>query len=112
MTKRPAWQTEPVTVVPGDVRMSPEAMRMIKKATGRTITELTKESDDEADGFQVMTFGELYRRALEAGHMPDAGALWELAGQVEIQFASEDMLADPLGDGSSQTSPPSVTSGG
>lgn len=102
---------DPVTITPNKpLRLSAEAMRALKKATGQQISDLAN-GDDEADRLQVLAFAELHRRAALAGHMPDAGALWEAAGLVEIDFQNAEPL-DPLDGGSSTISPPSAASGG
>jgi hypothetical protein len=95
-------------------RVSAEAMRALTKATGRTMSSLLQEEDDEADRFQAIAFLELHRRAAKAGHLPDAGELWERAGLVDIEVAgpAAPVAADPLGAGSSPTSPPSAGTGG
>lgn len=109
MTK-PQWATDPVMIEAGTVRMSADAMRGLKKATGRSMTELLQDEDDEANRLQVMAYGELHRRAGRLGHIPDAAALWEYAGAVELEFVVETEI-DPLGGGSSTISPPSAISG-
>ena len=86
-----------------------EAMRSLKKATGRSMTELLQDEEDEGNRIQVMAFAELHRRAARAGHLPDADELWTLAGTVEVEFTAP--TVDPLDDGSSPTSPPSAGTG-
>jgi len=108
MTERD-YLTEPVQIQPGAMRLSADAMRSLRKATGRAMTELLQDDEDEANRFQVMAFAHLWRRANQMGHMPDPATLWEAAGAVEVEFIVEDI--DPLKDGSSTTSPPSATSG-
>jgi hypothetical protein len=106
---------EPVRVDTGNIafRASPDAMRALRKATGRTMSELLQEEDDEADRMQALAFLELHRRGARLGHLPDAGELWERAGLVEIEIeAPEGEYADPLGAESSTTSPPSAGTGG
>jgi len=104
----------PVKLAAGGVALqtSADAMRALIKATGRTVTDLLQ-GDDEADQMQAFAFLELHRRYARAGHLPDAAALWTMAGALEIDLtAAAPMLAtDPLGDASSKTSPPSVISG-
>lgn len=85
-------------------RFSAEALRALKKATGRTMTELFSEGSDEVDRFQTLAFFELWRRLARLGHLPDAGELWERAGVVEVDFEVE--RRDPLQDGRSITLPP------
>jgi hypothetical protein len=101
----------PITLEPGGMRLSAEAMRGLKKATGRSMTELLNDDDDEANRIQVMAFAELHRRAARLGHLPDAGALWERAGLVDIDFVVPEAEVDPLGGGSSTTSPLSAATG-
>lgn len=110
-TRPPAWQTDPVVVKQGHTpRVSADCMRALHKATGQTMSDLLQ-GDDDASRLQATAFMELYRRAAAAGHMPDAGTLWELAGAVELDFEVAGPI-DPLGDGSSTTSPRSVDTGG
>lgn len=101
---------DPVEVVAGaSIRMSPDAMRALKKATGRSMGELLQDDDDEAGRFQVMNFAELHRRYARAGHLPDAAELWEHAGQVEMSFVPERL--DPTSGEPSKTSPSSADIG-
>ena len=100
-------QDEPVEVGPDHpMRLSAEALRALKKATGRSLTDLTSDDDDIETRFQVTAFAELYRREVRRGHMPEASVLWERAGRVELDFVATDR-ADPLGAASSTTPPPS-----
>jgi len=111
MTSRD-YLDEPVEVgadVP--LRLSAEGLRALHKATGRSLTELVSDDDDQATRFQTAAFAELHRRAARAGHLPDAGELWERAGLVELEFVRAERL-DPLDGGSSTTSPPSAATGG
>jgi hypothetical protein len=104
----------PITLAAGGLALqtSADAMRALIKATGRTVTELLQ-GDDEADQMQAVAFLELHRRYARAGHLPDAGDLWDLAGAVEIDLtAAAPMIAtDPLDAASSRISPPSATTG-
>lgn len=93
------------------LRLSAEGLRALKKATGRTLSDLLNDEDDESARFQVLAFAELHRRAARLGHLPDAGDLWEHAGLVELDFVSPERL-DPLDARSSTTSPPSAATGG
>jgi hypothetical protein len=103
----------PVRIVAGaGVRMSADAMRALGKATGRNLSELLTDDEDEVAKFQVMAFAELHRRELRLGHMPDAGTLWERAGAVELELTLEDPAADPTGGESSTGSPRSAGTGG
>ena len=88
------------------MRLSAEALRALKKATGRSLTDLTSDDDDIETRFQVTAFAELYRREVRRGHMPEPSVLWERAGRVELDFVATDR-ADPLGAASSTTPPPS-----
>jgi hypothetical protein len=107
-TKRP---DEPVVIADtANPRFSADALRALNKATGRTMTELFADEADEVDRFQTLAFFELYRRLSHLGHLPDAAELWDRAGAVEVEFAKE-APRDPLLDGSSTTSPPSVDIG-
>jgi hypothetical protein len=107
MTKR---HDEPVELAPGaTLRISADAIRALRKATGRAVSELTADETDEAMSLQVQAFAELHRRYAIAGHLPDAAELWERAGAVELEFTAP---ADPLADDSSATSPPSAGTGG
>jgi len=81
------------------LRLSAEALRALKKATGRNLTDLVGDDDDEISRFQVLAFAELYRREATRGHMPDADSLWERAGRVELDFVVADRL-DPTAGGS------------
>jgi hemerythrin-like domain-containing protein len=94
MTDEPA-----VRVDATGMRMQPNAMRQLSKATGRSFEQLLN-SDESADKFQAMAFIELKRRH------PDweAAALWELAGEVEVELGTEP--PDPTGNGRPTISPP------
>ena len=96
------------------IRLSADALRALRKGSGRTLTELLNVPEDDAEGqadkFQVMAFAELYRREVRGGHMPDAGTLWERAGRVELDFVVAER--DPTPGESSTDSPPSVATGG
>jgi hypothetical protein len=92
------------------LRLSADTMRALKKATGRNMSELLNDDDDDANRIQVVAFAELFRRYLPSGHTPDAAALWEEAGAAEVDFTAPEPI-DPLGGGFSQTSPPSVGTG-
>jgi hypothetical protein len=93
------------------LRLSAEGLRALKKATGRTLSDLLNDDEDEAARFQVLAFAELHRRAARVGHLPDAGDLWERAGVIELDFVAAERL-DPLDAKSSTTSPPSPATGG
>jgi hypothetical protein len=100
---------EPVDIVPGAVHLSADAMRALKKATGRSMGELLQDDDDDASRFQVMGFAELYRRGALTGHLPDAGELWDRAGRVELNFVTGRL--DPTNGEPSPTSPSSAATG-
>ena len=92
------------------LRLSADAMRALKKATGRNMSDLLNDDDDEATRLQVTAFAELHRRGVRMGHLPDAATLWEQAGTVPIDFAVPESI-DPLGGEYSTTSPPSAPTG-
>lgn len=100
---------DPIAV--GDLvfRLSADALRSLKKATGRTMSDLVNDEDETAR-FQTMAFAELYRRYVRSGHMPDAGELWERAGRVDLVFAPSAEL-DPTNGESSTASPHSAATG-
>jgi hypothetical protein len=100
---------DPVDIVPGSIRLSPDAMRALKKATGRTMGDLLQDDDDDASKFQVMGFAELHRRGVMSGHMPDPGDLWDRAGRVELNFVTG--RPDPTSGESSRTSPSFAATG-
>ncbi len=105
------WLDEPVVLSQSSLRLSADAMRSLKRATGRSMTELMQDEVDEANRFQVMAFAQLHRRGSRLGHLPDAEALWAAAGAVDIELESDGTAIDPLGGASSTTSPPSVATG-
>jgi len=92
------------------LRLSADAIRALVKATGRTITDLLGDDDDEANRVQVMAFAELHRRYARLGHLPDAGELWQRAALVPVDFMAP-TTADPLGAESSTISPHSADTG-
>jgi hypothetical protein len=98
---------DPVQISPGGIRFSVETMRSLKKATGRTLSEL---NEDELDGMQATAFLVLHKRYAELGHLPDAGELWERAGLVEITLVEAPRL-DPTSGESSTTSLTSADTG-
>lgn len=115
MTSRPerppAWLEDPVVMRQGQApRVSADCMRALTKATGQSMGELLQ-GEDDANRIQAAAFIELYRRAARAGHLPDAGTLWDQAGRVDVDFEAAGPI-DPLGDGSSTTSPHSAATGG
>jgi hypothetical protein len=59
-------------------------MRHLTKATGRSFDQLMS-SDESADKFQALAFIELRRRHPDL----DAGELWELAGDTEVEMGIE-----------------------
>lgn len=96
-------ETEPVVISPDrPLRLTAEAMRALKKATGRSMSDLLNDEDDDANRIQVTAFAELHRRAARMGHMPDAATLWDQAGLTEVDFMAPEPI-DPLGVGSSAT---------
>jgi len=107
------YLSSPLAIDPDrPLRASADAMRAFTKATGRTLTDVLQ-GEDDADRFQALAFFELHARAARAGHLPDAGELYERAGAVEIEFSpsSTPVVADPLGAASSTTSPLSAATG-
>jgi hypothetical protein len=92
------------------LRLSAEAMRALRKATGRSMSELLNDEDDDANRVQVMAFAELHRRGVRLGHLDDAATLWERAGGVEVDFLAP-TAPDFLDGASSQTSPDSAGTG-
>jgi hypothetical protein len=86
------------------VRMSPQAMRMLTAATGRTLEQLM-DSEESADKFQALAFVELHRRHRDVG----PAELWEMAGDVEVELTPP--AADPFGTGSSTLAPRLPTTG-
>ena len=111
MTSRRREPDAPVIVEPGGLRLSASAMRGLSKATGRSMSELLNDDDDEANRLQVMAFAELHRRAVARypEPLPDPGELWERAGLVDLDLRAP--TVDPLDGGSSTTSPPSAATG-
>ena len=91
------------------LRLSADAMRSLVKATGRSMSELLQDDDDEANRVQVMAFAELHRRGVRSGHLPDAAQLWERAGVVPVEFGAA--RSDPLDGESSETSLRSADTG-
>lgn len=72
------------------VRFTPNEMRQLKQATGRTMTDLMGEDGDDADRMQAMAWLELRRQ----GHDPT----WDQAGDVALVFEAE--APDPTNEGS------------
>jgi hypothetical protein len=112
---RPGWALEEVDIhVDKPLRLSADAMRALAKGSGRSLTDILQDPEDDATRWQATAFGELYRRADRSGHMPDAATLWEWAGRADLAFSVDTetlQLADPTGRASSQTSPDSATTG-
>jgi hypothetical protein len=92
--------TLPTTVqVGGTPRLTPNELRFLKVATGRTLQDLFA---DEADAMQAMVWIKLRRE----GHT----VTWEQAGDVEADMTETPV--DPTNGPVSLTSPPSAVSGG
>jgi hypothetical protein len=107
----PNDQDEPVAIdSERPLRLSADAMRALRKATGRSMSDLLNDDDDDANRIQVMAFAELHRRGARLGHLDDAATIWERAAAVEVDFLSP-TVPDPLGGESSQTSQSSVGTG-
>ena len=91
-------------------RMSPDAMRALRKATGLTITDILTNEDEPETRMQALAFGHLFGQLARYGHLPDAATLWERAGRADIDLVPPDGF-DPLGAEHSTTSQPSADSG-
>ena len=65
----------------GDLRMSPNEMDELKRATGRTLTALLSDEEHDSDRYRVMVWIRLRRD----GFTPR----WEDVGRVEIEFGEE-----------------------
>jgi hypothetical protein len=90
----------PTTVqVGGTPRMTPNELRFLKVATGRTLQELFA---DEADAMQAMVWVRLRRDGYTV--------TWDQAGDVEADMT--DVPVDPTNVANSPTSPLSADSGG
>jgi len=100
------YTSEPVVIsAERPMRATANGMKALAKATGHSMTELLQGTDDpdsEAERMQAVAFLELYKRASKLGHVPDAGTLWEQAGDVEIdvQTSEPSRMDDPLDGGS------------
>jgi hypothetical protein len=94
------------------LRLSPDAIRALTKATGLTLTELLADDGDEGTRIQVMGFADLFRRYSRAGHLPDAATIWNQAARAYVPFVASSPPNDPLEHGSSTDSPDSVATGG
>jgi hypothetical protein len=94
----------------GGIQLSPNGLRALEKATGRSLDDLLADDGDKVARVQVLAFAELWRRARAAGEAPDPGDIWERAGDVDIDFAPV-AAPGPLLAGSSTTSPPSAATG-
>ena len=67
------------------LRLSADALRSLKKATGRTMTDLLADEDDEVSRFQVLAFAELHRRAARLGHHePDERVIGQIVEVVDL----------------------------
>jgi len=112
---RPSWARSEVTIhVDKPLRLSSNAMRALHKATGRPLSEILQDTDDEESRWQATAFGDLYRRAVDSGHMPDASTLWEWAGDIDLTFTVDTapmQITDPLEPGYSTTSQDSAATG-
>jgi hypothetical protein len=91
-------------------RMSPEAMRALRKATGMSISDILQNEDDPETRFQAIIFGDMHRRLARLGHLPDAGELWDRAGKVDLEFSAAG-APDPFDGERSTTSPRSAVTG-
>jgi hypothetical protein len=93
------------------LRMSPDCMRMLRKATGQSLTDILTNEDEDENRMQAIAFAELHRRLAPLGHLPDAAQLWERAGRTLIVMQAPENMPDPLGGEYSTTSQPSADSG-
>jgi hypothetical protein len=84
-----------------DLRMTPNQIRALKAATGKTLEQLMGPQADDGDRMQAIAWLELRRLGFEVD--------WEEAGDVPLQFETEE--PDPTSGGSSSSSPPSAITG-
>ena len=94
----------PVRIDATGIRMRPNDMRQLTKATGRTFEQLLQ-SEESADKFQAMSFIELRRRHPDL----DAGELWDMAGDVVVEMGNDQV--DPTVSVLPTISPPSADTG-
>ena len=91
---------KPVSIrMAGSPRMTPNELRLLKAATGRSLADVM---GDEADAMQALVWLRLRR----AGY----ALAWEAAGDVEAELVEPP--PDPTSGGPSGVSPLSVTTGG
>jgi hypothetical protein len=70
-----------------DLSVSPNELRALKAATGRTMTALMGDDADDEDRMQAVVWLELRRR----GYRPT----WDEAGDVSIAFGGSPPESDP-----------------
>jgi len=85
-----------------EVAMAPNELRELKRATGRSMTELMGDEGDDADRLQVMVWLRLRRD----GHRPS----WDEAGEVLVIYQAD--APDPTAAPSSIGPPTSAGTGG
>ena len=92
------------------LRLSPDAMRALKKATSRSMSELLNDEDDEGNRLQVMAFAELPAWRSPRPHGGRRDVMGPRPAVMEIEFTAPEAFR-PLKDVSLPTSPPSVDIG-
>ena len=85
----------------GDFRMTPNEMRELKAATGKTLTDLMGDEGEDADRVQALIWLQLRRDGYEPS--------WEQAGDVSVIYEGE--VADPTSAAPSKSWPLSADSG-
>ena len=98
---RPPEIPEVVVLSPDQVsmRLTPNEMRVLQKATGAGLDELLGEGAPMADRMQTIVWVKLRRDGFDV--------TWERAGDVIVEFVAE----DPTKGEPSTSSPPSADSG-
>ena len=81
------------------MRLTPNEMRVLQKATGSSLDELLGAEAEMADRMQTVVWVKLRRDGLDV--------TWEQAGDVIVEFETP----DPTNGGPSTSSPPSADSG-
>jgi hypothetical protein len=87
----------------GDVRLSPNEVRMLRAATGKTMTNLLGDDADDADKLQATVWLTLRRD----GYSPT----WDDCGDIQISMGGADE-SDPTNAPSPTERPSSADSGG
>jgi hypothetical protein len=91
-----------VVADPENIALTPNEMRALKAATGRPMSDVFSE-DNEEDAMQAVVWLALRRQ----GHH----ATWAQAGDVALSASSEPVASDPTPTDSSPTSQRSADSG-